>query len=171
MNKEKFWKIVEFAKKESEGTEEKYIEIMELELNKLTPKEIIGFDEILDGLRVEAYDRELWGAAYVINGGCSDDGFEYFRAWLIAQGQIVYENALKDPKTLESSIVMDSSWDAEFEEFLYVAQRCYREKTGFEMPERPYLHCQLKGQNWDEDSVYILFSSLYEKSESRFGND
>ena len=22
---------------------------------------------------------ELWGAAYLINGGCSDDGFEYFR--------------------------------------------------------------------------------------------
>ena len=171
MNKEKFWEIVELAKKESEGNQEKYIEIIELELNKLTPKEIINFDEILDELRAEAYNRELWGAAYVINGGCSEDGFEYFRGWLIAQGQLVYENALKDPKTLESSIIMDSSWDAEFEEFLYVAQQCYRKKTGSEMPERPYLHCELTGQDWDEDTVYSMFSSLYEKSESRFGDE
>jgi len=26
------------------------------------------------------------GAAYIINGGCSDDGFEYFRRWLVLQG-------------------------------------------------------------------------------------
>ena len=26
----------------------------------------------------------------VANGGCSDDGFDYFRGWLIAQGREVF---------------------------------------------------------------------------------
>jgi hypothetical protein len=32
-------------------------------------------------------DRDQWGAAYLANGGCSDDGFDYFRGWLIGQGR------------------------------------------------------------------------------------
>jgi hypothetical protein len=35
-----------------------------------------------------------------MNGGCSDDGFEYFRAWLLAQGRDTFEKALEDPDTL-----------------------------------------------------------------------
>jgi len=34
----------------------------------------------------KAYTWDLWGAAYLINGGCSDDGFEYFRRWLVSRG-------------------------------------------------------------------------------------
>ncbi|MFL6076856.1 MAG: DUF4240 domain-containing protein [Mycobacteriales bacterium] len=33
----------------------------------------------------ESYQGDLWGAAYLINGGASDDGFDYFRGWLIAR--------------------------------------------------------------------------------------
>lgn len=32
------------------------------------------------------YRRDLWAAAYIIGGGCSDDSFIDFRAGLIAQG-------------------------------------------------------------------------------------
>ncbi|MFE5591185.1 DUF4240 domain-containing protein [Streptomyces sp. NPDC056549] len=33
-------------------------------------------------------------AAYMVNGGCCDDGFDYFRGWLIAQGRNVFERAV-----------------------------------------------------------------------------
>jgi hypothetical protein len=45
-----------------------------------------------------AYPWDLWGAAFVINGGCSDDGCERFRARLIMQGRDVFERALDDPE-------------------------------------------------------------------------
>jgi hypothetical protein len=45
-------------------------------------------------------DRDQWGAAYLANGGCSDDGFDYFRGWLIGQGRKVYETVLADPDSL-----------------------------------------------------------------------
>ncbi|MFC9245678.1 DUF4240 domain-containing protein [Streptomyces sp. NPDC057136] len=54
----------------------------------------------------------LWAAAYVINGGCSDDGFDYFRGWLIAQGREVFERTAADPDALaEVPIVRASAAD------------------------------------------------------------
>ena len=43
-----------------------------------SPEEIVAFQRVLDELMDESYRADLWGAAYVINGGCSDDGFEDF---------------------------------------------------------------------------------------------
>ena len=71
-------------------------------LEKLRPEDIVSFDVHYDALRFRAYRKELWGAAYLMNGGCSDDGFEYFRAWLISRGKKVYEQVLSDPDSLDS---------------------------------------------------------------------
>jgi hypothetical protein len=35
-----------------------------------------------------------------VNAGCSDDGFEDFRGWLIAQARQVYQASLQDPDSL-----------------------------------------------------------------------
>ena len=51
-------------------------------------------------LGAEAHDWNLWGAAYLMKGGCSDDAFDYFRGWLVAQGRRTWERALRDPDTL-----------------------------------------------------------------------
>ncbi len=40
----------------------------------------------------------------VVNGGCSDDGFEYFRGWLIGQGGAYFEAALKDPERAADNV-------------------------------------------------------------------
>src|SRR5262245_15492561 len=100
MDKSTFWSLIEGAKKKAKGNPEKQVEILEKELAKFPPEEIIAFNKIYDEFRFRAYRRELWAAAYIINGGCSDDGFEYFRGWLIAQGKEVYEDALRDPELL-----------------------------------------------------------------------
>lgn len=47
-----------------------------------------------------SHRNQLWAAGYLINDGCSDDGFEYFRAWLIAQGREVFERVVADPDAL-----------------------------------------------------------------------
>jgi hypothetical protein len=53
-------------------------------------EEIVAAQQVLWDLMAESYTNPLWAAAYVINGGCSDDGFDYFRGWLIAQGREVF---------------------------------------------------------------------------------
>lgn len=42
----------------------------------------------------------LWGAGYVIAGGMSDDGFRYFRAWIIGKGKDAFEVAIREPDEL-----------------------------------------------------------------------
>lgn len=61
---------------------------------------IVAADQALWTLMARSYTNPLWAAAYVINGGCSDDGFDYFRGWLILQGREVFERAVADPDAL-----------------------------------------------------------------------
>src|SRR5207249_5020548 len=51
---------------------------------------------------------------YLINGGCSDDGFEYFRGWVILRGRKAYEAAMKNPDSLAGVVDPDEEF-CEFE--------------------------------------------------------
>ncbi len=122
-------------------------------LGALTPAEIITFQRHLDERMDEAYTRDLWGAAYVMMGGCSDDGLEYFRAWLISRGRSTFEAAMKDPESLTAVRVRDAD-DCEFESLLYAAMGAYEEAVGKELPrarsERPQ---EPSGKAWNEDDT------------------
>ena len=82
-----FWRLIELSRKGSEGDLYMQLDNLRERLMKLTEEEVRSFDRILWELMDESYRADLWGAAYVIKGGCSDDGFDYFRAWLIMQGE------------------------------------------------------------------------------------
>jgi hypothetical protein len=56
------------------------------ELRALDPAAIVSFGQHFRDVRNAAYTWPLWAAAYVIEGGCSDDGFLDFRAGLVLQG-------------------------------------------------------------------------------------
>lgn len=155
MDKTVFWCLIETAKQESDGICEDQVEILERKLAVLPADEIIAFDVILDEFRHLAYRWDLWGAAYAINGGCSDDGFEYFRCWLIAQGQKVFEDALRDPDTL-AQVVTDDLDDAECEALMYAALHAYEAKTGLEMPHPAYPPTEPIGAKLTEEDLARL---------------
>lgn len=71
------------------------------------------------------------GAAYLMHGGCSDDGFIDFRYTLISKGRVVYENALTDPDSLAAP---GPDLEMENELFGYVAGEVFEEKTKGEIP-------------------------------------
>lgn len=81
----------------------------------------------------------FWAAAYVINGGCSDDGFEYFRGWLITQGREVFQQALSDADSLADHPPVQAAaaeWeDLECELTLGIAYDAYQRATGEPMPQ------------------------------------
>ena len=111
----------------------------------------------------------MWAAGFIINSGCSDDGFTDFRGWLIAQGKAIYESALDDPETLvDVASVIATEYGpqglADLEAMNYVAKYAYRKKVGSEMPvitrER---HINFDGLDWTEDTVYDLYPRLTAK--------
>lgn len=73
---------------------------LEARLRTLSPQELTQFQTRFEAIHDGSHTLELWGAAYIVNGGCSNDGFDYFRAGLIAQGQRTFERVIAAPDTL-----------------------------------------------------------------------
>jgi hypothetical protein len=97
------------------------------QLTTLPPELLVRFDRWFDDRTDALYTRDHWGAAYLINGGASDDGFYYWQCWLVGMGKAVYEAALKDPDTLAD--VVDPDRD-DYEAEIYGAARGAWENLG-----------------------------------------
>lgn len=169
MDRDDFWRVVETGRSEAGANDDAFLAHVTDQLRGLPVEEIASFEQIQDDLLDHAYRNDLWAAAYIINGGCSDDGFLYFRAWLVSRGRSVYESALADPASLEDAIVLDPAWDAELESFLYVARQLYESRTGTDMPRRDKPFPRLTGPDWEEESVDDMYPGLAAKTELRFG--
>ncbi|PZR27930.1 MAG: polymerase [Citrobacter freundii] len=119
MDEDRFWNIVATSLKFADD-QEKQEEFLISSLSKLPPKDIIGFRLRTDKLLFDTYNDKMWCAAYIMNGGCSDDGFEYFRCWVISRGKEVYYAAKENPDSLISQVNEDEDEDDyiyEFESF------------------------------------------------------
>lgn len=118
-------------------------------------QDILRFRNRFSALHAAAYRSDLWCAAFIMNGGCSDDGFMDFRAWLISRGQAVYTRALAKPDSL-ADLVTDPEYDFySFGDFIYGLDDVFSELThGADMDE--YLagearEPELTGFEWEED--------------------
>ncbi|HKB04396.1 MAG TPA: DUF4240 domain-containing protein [Gemmataceae bacterium] len=103
-----FWHLVDSTRGQPDRAEK----LSEL-LQQHTAEEIVQFRLLYDDLIQTANKVDLWGAAYAINGGCSDDGFYYFREALIELGRPTFESAVKEPDSLADCVrpgeVMDGN--------------------------------------------------------------
>ncbi|WP_019186678.1 DUF4240 domain-containing protein [Prevotella conceptionensis] len=175
MDEEQFWAIVQTAVDEAGNDEDEYLEVAKRELSKLSLKEMIGLRLRTDKLLYDSYTSEMWCAGYLMNGGCSDDGFEYFRLWVISRGRKVYEAAMANPDNLIDYIGDDDEMDFfEFELFWYVALEAFEEAVdadlydyidddNFKTREGNYPNFEF---NWEEDepeSMQKLCPRLFEK--------
>jgi hypothetical protein len=166
MDKTQFWKLIDSSRRASEGDPEEQIEILREKLSDLEPDEIVAFDRIFNEYDVRAYHWDLWGAAYVIGGGCSDDGFMDFRGWLISRGEKAFEAALADPETLVK-VVKEEDDDCQIEGFQYVASQAWEQKTGKASADFPSQEAGLPaepwGTPWEEEDLEKRFPKLSKK--------
>jgi Protein of unknown function (DUF4240) len=95
----RFWEIIETARA-SAGRDRPFHEALTDHLATLTEQDILEYYERFEKMRQALYRHDLWAAAYLIGGGCSDDGFIDFRAGLIAQGHDWYHKAAASPDSL-----------------------------------------------------------------------
>ncbi|KFM99486.1 DUF4240 domain-containing protein [Bacillus clarus] len=149
MNKEQFWQFISEMTTNDE-TSDWLVE----QLAKKSTNEIIDFEIHLQNALKQSYTSSLWAGAYIILGGCSDDSFDYFRGWLIACGQEIFESAVENPDSLASLIPNFYEKDElipEFEEMLSIGFEAFSLKeTG--------------DTEWD-DNVWNKFSSLLDEKE------
>jgi hypothetical protein len=173
MPADQFWEIIRRAA-QFDDDPAAHVDALRAELRRLTAEEIKSFEVAFRRYLNKAYTWNLWGAACVIHGGCSDDGFEYFRRWLVSRGREVYESALTNPESLaqlEARPGPDGVW--EFEEIYYVAMRIFEEKGGkgdvrdYSDPEAGLAGPGPSGEPFEEDEEHL--ARRYPNLWRRFG--
>lgn len=153
MTEEEFWTIIENSNR---GRNLKEC------LTPLSEEELFGFIYWWRHFCNISYRQDLWAVAYVVLGGCSDDGFDYFRFWLISRGRKIFEKALEDVDSLcdvFSGLEDPEGDDYPEQELLdYVAMEILNERAGeddyYYVLEENYLLPSYTHEiefEWDED--------------------
>ena len=132
MTLKEFWEHIEKTRRKDP---EAHAARLVARLAKLPVGKIIDFDYRWNELHRASYNWHLWGAAYIINGGCSDDGFDYFRDWLLLQGRKVYQTALKDPDSLADVVDPD---EGECDHSCYPGRDAWFRANGYDHEDEAY---------------------------------
>src|SRR5262245_15193366 len=155
---ERWWGLIDRARQQA-GAERPQARAAALvdRLSQLDIDEIVAFDRFFLERVNGAYRTELWEVAYIMNAGCSDDGFDCFLGWLVSEGKQRYLAALADPRAAAEGIDADDG-PFECEEMWGAASRAFALKTG-ENQEAYYQQHAPKvprgdiGGSFDEDTV------------------
>jgi hypothetical protein len=176
MSEADFWAIVDGTRAASSSQQ---LVLLNNELRKLSADDILAFRRTFDIVYARARTWDLWGAAYVINGGASDDGFDYFRSWLVSRGQKTFDLALRHADDLADVIPAGDGEPLEFEEFMYQAGNAWQGKTGrdssaFHTALDQISKCDPRtsepaGTPFDEDEAHL--AARYPKLWAQFGKN
>ena len=170
---DRFWALIDasrngFDPEHPQGNQARQAGQLREILAGMDPDEVVGFKWTFVRLMQAAYHWDLWGAAYIIEGGCSDDAFSYFRSWLISMGRGVYEAALRDAESLVDVAQAPGVEIASFEDFQYIPSEIYERATGREMPSSGMAHpSEPQGTPWSEDGDDL--ERRFPKLWARFG--
>jgi hypothetical protein len=142
MNETWFWEIIdksrararELPSRPHQDFIDRHSQALAEMLRQLPAEKIADFDHCFWTIHRQAYRWDLWGYAYWLHGGCSDDGFTDFRSCLISLGKDAFLAALNDPDSLTDLLSRPDMPYMQSEGFQYIAGRVYKEKTGQEAP-------------------------------------
>jgi len=157
-----FWQIIEKFRVDEDDDTAMQAEQVCTRLSRMDPLDILDFQCHLTNCLDRSHRWDLWAVAYIINGGCTVEGFENFRGWLICQGREYFEAALREPLRAADRTVPDLT-EYECEEILHVARLAYEEASHRPMPEAPQARCEPVGTRWTDDHLEHLYPALFER--------
>ncbi|WP_307071638.1 DUF4240 domain-containing protein [Streptomyces sp. B3I8] len=172
MDETEFWELVDATREAAGGDPEEHADLLVERLVRLDPEAVLDFARHFEARYNRAYRWDVWGAAWLLLGGASDDAFDYFRCWLIGQGREVFEGALHDPDSLAELLDdFDERVDGDGEELGYAADEAYEQLTGTVAPDLglPPAPDEPEGTPQDledEDALARRYPSLW----ARFGD-
>ncbi|MET7784141.1 DUF4240 domain-containing protein [Streptomyces sp. NPDC005388] len=137
MNIDRFWDVIESVRSAAAEAGDPLDEGLVKQLANGTKQEVLEYAERLDEQHDALYRWDVWAAAYLIWGGCSDDSFMDFRAGVIALGREWYERVAAAPDSLAGHPAVlqvvnarDRSEVLFYEDVNYVAAGAFERITG-----------------------------------------
>ncbi|MER5382676.1 DUF4240 domain-containing protein [Streptomyces sp. NPDC002688] len=177
MDTSAFWTTIEAAR--SATTADKpFAAALVDELATRSKQDILGYQERFDEASGAVYRWDVWAAAYLIGGGCSDDSFMDFRAGLIALGRDWYDKAAAAPDGLAEHPSVIAAAQAHRDEAIfdeeanYAASGAFGRITGDEEDfyeawaahtasrERPARDSDDMGEDFDFDDAHEMHRRL-----------
>ncbi|MGW3462091.1 DUF4240 domain-containing protein [Streptomyces olivaceoviridis] len=136
MDETEFWELIDATRDAAGGDPEEQADALVERLLRLEPDLVLDFARHFEARYNRAYRWDLWGAAWLLLDGCSDDAFDFFRCWLIGQGREVFEGAVHEPDALAGLLGdFDEEIDGDGEELGYAADEAYEQLTGTVAPD------------------------------------
>ncbi len=163
MDENRFWEIIDESRERASEPGKQHESLGQI-LGGLTSDEIATFAAHWHTKHQNAYRWDLWAVAFIVRGGCSDDSFMDFRAWLVGQGRKSYEAALDDARTVGAHVKGTIC----YEELNYVASSAYKKKTGEDLPDLSTLGVpphpkDPMGTEWEEEQLPKQYPDLCKK--------
>lgn len=168
LTQDQFWGIIDNSDKGSK---------LEELLEKLSEDELFGYDYWWNYYHKKSYNQSLWAVAYVVLGGCSDDGFDYFRYWLLTRGKAVFTSAMENADTLcdEFELLTEDEYP-ENEEVAYLVMDVFENQLGkdfddamleassrINFEEVPLPQIDFEWDEGDEDSIKKVCPNTFAK--------
>ena len=156
MDEAGFWEVVQHAHDAAGDDMDRKGEVLKSEIAKLTKIDGLAFADLFDAMMARAYSYQLWGAAYIINGGCGDDTFWDFRASLISRGRAAFERAVSDPDSLAYEEIDEAVWF--YEGYQYDVMAGVKAVAGTRPMRR--IADKPSGTRWEESDLRTLYPKL-----------
>jgi hypothetical protein len=153
MRTNEFWRTVDAAGASCGGDPARMLSSLRERLGALGAQSAADVQNYIEEFIGVAYTWDLWGAAYIMNGGCSDDAFLYFRAWLLAQGHEVFSEAMTNADNLGAAEFRFGTFgEFELEGLLDLPRAVYQELAGEPLVTLGVQETeQPMGKPWTED--------------------
>src|ERR1044072_8499241 len=104
MDENLYWEIVNASAKYSPESV-KQLRYVVNDLKARPHDDIVGFMLRTHQLQQDLYTSDMWCACCLMNrGDCMEDGFEYFRLWIVSVGKDTYYNAKANPDSLAAKL-------------------------------------------------------------------
>ncbi|MFF0725100.1 DUF4240 domain-containing protein [Streptomyces sp. NPDC004134] len=132
MDIDRFWHLVESARSSAAADGVPFDEALVGLLAGLPRLEILAYAERFGEVHGALYRWDVWAAAYLIGGGCSDDSFMDFRAGVISLGREWYERAAAAPDSLAGHPAVAEAARDGHDEILFHEEVNYAAGTAFE---------------------------------------
>jgi hypothetical protein len=150
-----FWDLISETRRAAGPDTGTQSELLRDRLSKLGPPEILAFERWWRSLDRSLYTWQVWGAAFVIEDGCSDDCFRDFRAYVISLGPDAVRIATRSPDALAP--IVSNSDTGDWEGAKDMAPDAWSMATDSDFPlDTSDLSGTPRGVRWSDNQVPAL---------------